>query len=706
MPNTLTATLRGSVAATLAGLTVLAAPTAIAESIPSYNLYGLPGLIDMPTARVAPDATLSGTIGGGGTQARATLSFQITPRLTGSFRYSRISDFNARGAVDGVFYDRSFDLRYQLLEEGNYLPDVTLGLQDFIGTGLYGAEYLVATKEVLPGLDITGGIGWGRLGSRNPFATTGTRPDELLGEGGLPTYDRWFRGDAAGFAGVSYAPTERLAFSAEYSSDTYEAERNRGAHDDDSPWNFGVDYRFASGGQVSLYHLYGNTVGLQFTAHLNPKTAAIPGGGETAPVPVAPRAPGAARDLGWVSGDTSSYRNSLAIAMTNDGLVLEGLALEPRRAVVRLRNPRYGQVPQAIGRTARAMTRVLPASIETFVIVPVINGMALSAVTLERSDLEALEHSDNAAMLARAGIADGFGRAPSAFDDAYPRFGWAISPYTQFSVFDPESPLRADFGIRAKASYRPTANLVLSGSVTKRLTGNLTDIDRKDDDALPLVRTEKARYAKEGDPAIETLTLAHYGRVAPNVYSRVTAGYLEEMYAGVSGELLWKPVDSRLALGAEVNYVKPRDYDQLFGLRSSETRTGTIPDFNGHLSAYYDFGNGFHGQLDVGSYLAGDIGATVTLDREFVNGWRVGAYATVTNTKFEDFGEGSFDKGIRITIPLGAISGQPSTERSEFAIQSLTRDGGARLDVDGRLYEEVRDYHQPEMAKSWGKFWR
>ncbi|WP_417523414.1 YjbH domain-containing protein [Marinovum sp.] len=706
MPNSLKATLLGSVAAMLAGLTVLSAPSATAESIPSYNLYGMPGLIDMPTAEMAPDATLSTTLGGGGTQARATLSFQIAPRLTGSFRYSRISDFSAAGSVNGVFYDRSFDLRYQLVREGDLMPGVTVGLQDFIGTGLYGGEYIVATKEVYTGLQVTGGIGWGRLGSRNPLFQTGDRPEELLGEGGLPTVDRWFRGDAAAFGGVRYAPTERLAFTAEYSSDTYATERRLGKHDDGSPWNFGVDYRLRSGGQLSLYHLYGNTVGAQVSFHTNPKTAAVPGGGESAPVPVAPRAPGAARDLGWVNTDTGSYRTSLNTAMTNDGLVLEGMRLEPRRAMVRMRNPRYGEVAQAVGRTARAMTRVLPASIETFEIVPVLNGIALSSVRLQRSDLEALEHRDNAEILARTAIADGFGRAPSAFDDQFPSFGWAIAPYTQLSAFDPESPVRADLGIRAKATYRPTASLVLSGSVIKRLVGNLADSNRQDDDALPLVRTEKSRYSREGDPAIERLTLAHYGRVAPNVYSRVTTGYLEEMYAGVSGELLWKPVDSRLALGAELNYVKPRDFDQMFGIRSSETRTGTIPDLNGHVSAYYDFGNGFHGQLDVGRYLAGDYGATVTVDREFVNGWRVGAYATVTNVKFEDFGEGSFDKGIRVTIPLGAASGRPSTQRSTFNIQSLTRDGGARLNVEDRLYEQVRDYHEPEMAKSWGKFWR
>lgn len=108
----------------------------------------------------------------------------------------------------------------------------------------------------------------------------------------------------------------------------------------------------------------------------------------------------------------------------------------------------------------------------------------------------------------------------------------------------------------------------------------------------------------------------------------------------------------------------------------------------------------------MGRYLAGDYGATVSLDREFANGWRVGAFATVTDVPFEDFGEGSFDKGIRITIPLGNISGQPSRDKSTFVIKPLTRDGGARLGVDGRLYGQVREYHQPEMAKTWGKFWR
>lgn len=42
----------------------------------------------------------------------------------------------------------------------------------------------------------------------------------------------------------------------------------------------------------------------------------------------------------------------------------------------------------------------------------------------------------------------------------------------------------------------------------------------------------------------------------------------------------------------------------------------------GHMSGYYDFGNGFQAQLDIGRYLAGDYGATLTIDREFPNSYK------------------------------------------------------------------------------------
>ncbi len=96
----------------------------------------------------------------------------------------------------------------------------------------------------------------------------------------------------------------------------------------------------------------------------------------------------------------------------------------------------------------------------------------------------------------------------------------------------------------------------------------------------------------------------------------------------------------------------------------------------------------------------------MSVDREFANGWKVGAYATMTNVPASSFGEGSFDKGIRISVPLSHFLGKPTTKVYDAKIQSLSRDGGARVKVDNRLYQNVRDYHRPDLEKSWGRFWR
>jgi hypothetical protein len=170
------------------------------------------------------------------------------------------------------------------------------------------------------------------------------------------------------------------------------------------------------------------------------------------------------------------------------------------------------------------------------------------------------------------------------------------------------------------------------------------------------------------------------------------------MYGGLSTELLWKPVTSRLGLGVEANYVRKRDYDQPLGVQNYTV-------FTGHASAYYDFGGGYQGQLDVGRYLAGDLGATFSMDRVFDNGWEVGAFFTLTDVSAADFGEGSFDKGIRFEIPLSWFLGKPSRQKLGTTIRPIQRDGGQRLIVPGRLYGQVRDAHAEALKGQWSRVW-
>ncbi len=697
-------------AAGAAGLAPAAATPQDVVTRPSLNTYGATGLIDMPSAEHQPDGTFNFSLAHFGGMTRGTFTFQATPWLSASFRYASIDDWNFGGFT--TYYDRSFDLRLRLLAEGDYLPAVTVGIQDLAGSGLYSGEYVVATKTLLPGVRVTAGLGWGRLGSYGDIgAPFGNRPPPSSdGIGGSPNFDQWFRGPAAPFGGIEWQVNDRLGLKAEYSSDRYVTEDVlRGAFRRESPFSFGVEYQVNPLLRLGAYYMYGSDVGLSAQFAFDPKTRPLglgllgPG-----PAPVVPRVPQASDPDAWspewiAQADAPAIlRDSLAARLKRDGLAVEALALNGTRAQLRLRNPTYDAEAQAIGRAARAMANVLPASVEIFEIVPVVNGIAASAVVLRRSDIEAFENAPDGAARLRAAAALGeAGPLPAGAvmgQGLYPRLNWSLGPYVRTALFDPRDPVRYDVGVRLAASYDIAPGFVLSGAVTKRVFDTLSS-DRPSDSVLPRVRSEANIYSARGDPAIEALTLAWYARPGRDLYSRVTLGYLERMFGGVSAELLWKPVDSRLALGAELNYVRQRAYDQLLGFRDYEVATG-------HVSAYYDFGNGFHGQLDVGRYLAGDWGATLTIDREFANGWRVGAFATLTDVSPEEFGEGAFDKGIRIQIPLTWVTSTPSRNRTALTLRPLLRDGGARLEVDGRLYESIRDYHAVGLDAQWERFWR
>ena len=677
-----------------------------------YTLYGTPGLIEMPSAESAADAELAFTVGhfAGGT--RGTLSFQITPRLSGSFRYARINDWVTDTGKNT--YDRSFDLRYRLLDEGTWRPAVAVGVQDFIGTGIYSGEYVVATKYLNPRIAVSTGIGWGRYGSYNGFAnplgTIDDRLDERPGytgdPGGQLEAANWFRGDAALFGGIAWQATDGLRLVAEYSSDAYVLETlaSRDLFARDSPWNFGASYALNDQMALRGYYLYGSELGASVTYRFNPRVPLVDGGTGPRPTPVQPRDPMQVSNLDWTQQTAAPaiLRDNMRRLLAAEGLALEGLVIAPTAAEVRISTTRYLATPEAVGRTARIMTQVMPASIRHFAIIPVVGGLPTATIALDRNDIEALEFDPEQVPLSRARVQidEPRHRQPDDLvDDHFPQFGWSMGPYASLSYFDPRNPAILTVGAELAATVDLAPGLRANGVLRQRIADTSNESPRVSDSVLQHVRTDGPLYEAEGDTAITRLTLGYQAYLGGGTYGRASAGYFERMFGGVSAELLWKPVNSRLALGAEVNAVRQRDFDQLFGFQDYDVVTG-------HLSAYYDLGTGIHAQLDLGRYLAGDLGATLTLERVFDNGWRIGAFATFTDVSFEDFGEGSFDKGLIFTVPLQHFTGSPSARTYGATLRPIQRDGGARLSVPDRLYGQLRDRQGAALDGRWGRFWR
>lgn len=686
----------------------LLSPRYRADARPTVNFYGLPGLLDMPEASAQPDGELTTTFSYFGGIGRNTLTFQLAPRLLGAFRYSSIQNWNSDGF--DTYYDRSFDLRYQLFLEGRYRPAVAVGLQDFAGTGILAGEYIVASKTFPRGVTVTGGLGWGRLGSYgsigSPFGSD--RPTFDAGDtGGELSFDQWFRGPVAPFGGIEWRPTDKLGFKVEYSSDAYVQEsEQRDVINRDSPWNFGVEYQVNDTTRLGAYYMYGDELGVMASFSFNPARSSVPLS-FPAPPPFPVRPDQSQFPEVWTSdwilqaNATETLGRRLSEALEPEGFLLRSFDLSAEEAEVHVENGRYRSTPNAVGRIARGMATILPFSVESFRIVLVEQGLPVSTVILRRTDLERLDGDPASAESLRPLVgltAASSALTPAEVGDYFPRFDWSIGPYFRQAVFDPQNPFLYELGVRVTAAYEISPGLRLSGSVAQEVISTMDRI-RVSESNLPPVRTLGGLYEQDSGPVVENLTASYVRSLGNNLYTRATAGYFERMFGGVSGEVLWKPVSSPLALGLEMNYARQRDFDNTFGFLDYDV-------FTGHASAYYALGNGFHTQLDVGRYLAGDWGATFTLDREFENGWRVGAFATFTDVSAEDFGEGSFDKGITISIPLGYVNGQPSRTVATQTLRPVQRDGGARVIVPERLYERVRVGHAQRLDDEWARFWR
>ena len=119
--------------------------------------------MEIPTARVLED----GVIRFGYAQANPfrwyTGAMGLFPGLEFSGRYTDITNIpSGLGSGFGSNKDKAFDLKYQILPESKRFPALAIGLNDFVGTKLFEAQYLALSRQIFP-FDFTIGIGCGRL---------------------------------------------------------------------------------------------------------------------------------------------------------------------------------------------------------------------------------------------------------------------------------------------------------------------------------------------------------------------------------------------------------------------------------------------------------------------------------------------------------------------------------------------------------------
>ncbi len=640
--------------------------------------WGSAGLLQTPTARMRNTGHLSVNFSNIRPYLRGNVFMQPFDWLEAGFRYTSINNRTTalQQSFSGENYvDKSIDVKLRLLPESALVPQIAVGLRDVAGTGFFGGEYVVANKRT-GDFDWSLGLGWGYLAGQQRSASTS------IGQGGTFSFSNYFSGSPRPFGGVQYhTPWDGLVLKLEYDSNNFQNEPLNNNQKRRSPVNAGLVYRVGRAVDLTLGVERGNTLMLGLALHTQLDGMTVPKLSDPPRVAIGPARPQQAPDWSTTSRDIQAQSDWRVRAIDQRGNELR----------VEVEDAGGTHWRSRVDRVAGVLHRDAPASVDRFIFSYTGNGQPIVEHVVDRnawvtSHMRPLPPSEQQELvIAQAPAAPEpdvvhFAAKRPVFESNL-KFGFAQT------LGGPDAFLLYQAYADESAKLRLRDDTWVQGTLRLRLADNYSKYKYTAPSDLPRVRTYLREYLTTSRVTMPNLQLTHVGKVSENNYYSVYGGYLEEMYAGVGAEWLYRPFASRFAFGVDVNEVKQRDFRQDFGFGDAGTQTG-YRTTTGHATLYWDTGwNDVKSAVSVGRYLAQDLGATLQMSRTFKNGVAVGAYATRTNVSAARFGEGSFDKGIYLQIPFDVMLTKSSSTVGTFHWKPLTRDGGAKLGRGVSLYD-------------------
>ena len=615
----------------------------------TFNNTGSIGLINLPTARFYDESSYGITIYNGDPDQRVTMTSFPFDWLEASFFYTNIKDKPYCSVISDPVCsqdakDKGFNFKLRLKEEDGIWPAIAVGINDIAGTGYYSSEYIVASYGI-NNTDLHFGIGWGLLnGSKKNFKNPlgkiydgfYDRPSNTEDEGGQFQPSRYFSGDTASpFLGLSHAINKKLLLKLEY--DTTVTPGKMGYKKAEREFSFGLDFNLTENFTIGLSTERGNTTSLRFSYKNNPKVSK--------PRYEYKESKHKETDNKYVKLIRNLNNNGIGVNKIYEGLNFVGVELS------QFTHPNLTIIDEIIRR----------ASYDAGLIKPVKKDIRIA-------NLKGKTEYD-----------DVFKKDANLIYQKKIKKKFKNNSRLSFKPFlaSREEFFKGALMIENLSEYSLLDNLIFSSNLKYSLVDNFDDLEYPPVDTYPAqVRSDIKDYLKNygEDIFIGRAQFDYFLTPKENHHIMVTAGILEEMFNGVGLEYLYFNQNSNYAIGFEIFEVKKRDYDMRFGTLDYKNLTG-------HLNYYYrNYGRiPFDAKISYGEYLAGDEGITIDLSRSFPNGTKFGVFASFTDVSTDQFGEGSFDKGIYFNIPV-------FENLINYSWRPLTKDPGAKLQRKNTLY--------------------
>ena len=634
-------------------------------SLLSSNVYGMVGLNTVPSARMDKAGTIKLSVGTAHPYIHTQLGFQASDRLYLGLRQTgEISSLRAE--PDHVF--PGLDLKFKLFNEGSIRPEISIGLQSAFGHKRMAGEYLAFTKRY-ENFDFTGGFGWGRFGTRNTTANPLDWTGSYFGErrnldGEKPNSPKdWFTGDTGFFAGVEYQlPWQGLSLKADWSSDGYKVEKALG-EDGPAPYSFGISYQPVQGIETGVAILGKDTL----MARLSLKTNLADW-----PLSSASNNP-SSKSYGFHLESLSKTNE-----VTSDQIYINNNVSFPHQ---------LSQAWRVIGQSNNS---------DSIRLEPVFFGLKGQAISVDRNDIAKAATGNGSAEEIWQHIAfDSNAADAKNFEKIIP----FLTLRENFSLSEDDNSLLHRTDIFATLDHQLLTNFLSETSLRYNLFSNLDRIETSRTLPTEPVRSDIPYYS-DRKLAIDRLFLQGFKSFSTSWHASASMGYLEEVFAGYHGEILYRPWGKNWAAGIEASEVYKRDYLTSLNLGlMDEART------TGHLNFYYEIPDtDMTVHASLGQYLGQDRGGTITLADNFADGAKLEAFFTATNKSDTDIygASANYSSGLKFSLPLGSLKYIPEGSSIDINAVPVGRDAGQKLDVAHPLYDMTEKLSYRHLTRNWG----
>lgn len=356
----------------------------------------------------------------------------------------------------------------------------------------------------------------------------------------------------------------------------------------------------------------------------------------------------------------------------------------------------YQPSTKQIGYAAREVLSKADNTTQSVTIVPLVKGVCGKAVTFGRRDLELL--ADGKASPEEVWQDISFTDSEAATGRKKFTDKLTFNPELSFSLGEEETTHLYRTAITAERTKEWHHGFITGGGIRLNLVDNLHRLFKYKDVNLKSVRGDADMFTWNRINVDRTY-LGWMHTLTPNFHLAATAGYLEEMYAGFGGEVLYRPYDSPFAIGLEGWGAMKRDLNTALalGLRGDTKWTG-------HVNMFYDIPDtDITTYAKVGRFLGSDWGVSGGAETQFENGMKLKGYVTATHNDDKDvFGsDRNVIAGLQLAVPLGSLNFIPEGSEARLNIANIGRDDGQTLDKPLSLYDATEPTSYRHLGRNW-----